>query len=277
MLRSLLACLCFAVGLWGTDARADGVVTPNDGKLRFEFTAKLRGGLVDGQLQTPKGGAAGSTSLGRPTLDELNVDSAPSYGARIGVLWRRHRLFIDFEQIHLDGTATLSEPLVSQADSYPAGTRVRSSTFLDRGTIGYRHAFTLPLRGAGCLEVAPGLGYSVFGFRYRLNGNNGQSAHRFYADWVPHVDVGWRWRPARQGKIWFSGEIRQSVAFVLRNNRRTDLFEVFARVHYDISRQVDVFFGIGHQHMFKRDGQPTPNRPHVDFSPFFEAGVTVRF
>lgn len=277
MPRCLLpSLLCIVAATCCREAWA-GAITPDDGKVRFEFTAKLRGGLVEGQLQTPKGGAADTTSPKRPTLDELDVNTAPSYGARLGVLWRRHRLFVDFEQIHLDGTGTLSETLISQGDTYPAGTRVRSTTFVDRGTVGYRFAFTLPLCEAGCLELAPGLGYSVFGFRYRIRGDNGQNAHRFYTDYVPHLDLGWRWRPARGGKIWFSGEIRQSVAFVLKDNRRTDLFEAFARMHYDLSRRVDVFLGVGHQHMFKKDGQPTPNRPHIDFTPFFEAGITVRF
>ena len=37
----------------------------------------------------------------------------------------------------------------------------------------------------------------MFGFRYRITGDNGQNAHRFYTDYVPHVDLGWRWRPER--------------------------------------------------------------------------------
>lgn len=259
-------------------ARADGVSSPHDGRLRYEVHARFRAGLVNGQLQTPDGGSPTSTSFARPTLDELNVDDAAAFGGRVGVLWRQHRIFADYQRLDLVGSATLSEALLSQNDLYPAGTRVRSTTYIERITLGYRYAFHIPLRGrGGCLEIAPGLGYSTFGFNYRLRGDNGESASRSYRDFVPHLDIGVRWRPSRRSRIWFEAEARQSLVFLLSGGRVTDLFDTSARLHYDMNRNVSAFFGVGYQHMFKRDGQPMPNRPHVDFGPFFEVGFSFRF
>ena len=249
---------------------------PADERLRFAFTTRLRGGLVQGQLQTPKGGGATTTSWGRPRLEELGVDTAWAPGARLGVLWRRHRAYLDYEQIQLRGSGTLREDLVTQGDFYPAGTRIRSTTFIVRASAGYRHTFSFPL-GTGTLEVAPGAGYSIFGFRYRVRGSNGQNAHRFYTDTVPHVDVALQWRPHRTSRWWFSGEARQSLPFLLSGGRITDLFEVFGRMHVDVNRQWSAFVGVGYQHLFKRDAQTTPNRPHIDFGPFLEVGFTFRF
>lgn len=251
-------------------------LAPGGARIGVEVTPRIRGGPVSGDLQTGKGGAPGSSSLGRPTLEEIGVNEAVEPGLEVVVRWKRHEVVLDGAALLLDGDSTLSEPLVSQGDLYPAGTAVESDTSIVFARLGYRYRATLCL-GEEAIDILPGAGVSWFQYDYRLDGSNGEDADRNYSHWAPGLALGLSWRPRGRGPVRFTADFSQTLPFLLPDDNQTDIFEAAARVHYDLTRNWSLHLETGYRHFEFEDDQPLPNHPQVDFGPWIGVGLSARF
>src|SRR5262245_22896873 len=76
------------------------------------FVVTIKGsfnfGPIEGFLQTPTGGHPGTSSLERPSFDELGIDNVAFYDAGLDLQWRSARLYGGYQFIRVDGTETLS-------------------------------------------------------------------------------------------------------------------------------------------------------------------------
>jgi hypothetical protein len=91
---------------------------------------------IKGQLETPSGGKANTTSKNRPTLDELGIKRAHTQSAEIGLKRNKHTFFIKGEQVRLSGESTLEKDLMTRNIPFEKGDTIFSSAKLDTYLIG---------------------------------------------------------------------------------------------------------------------------------------------
>src|SRR5688572_13696923 len=120
-----------------------GATEDDAAAFRWGLTTSWMYGRVDGQIQTPDGGRHGTSSVGRPTFEELGIDTTQIVAAEGTFGWEDHDFFIVGQWIRLLGDAILDETLVSQSNTFPAGSRITSEVQMDVYRAGYRHRIDL--------------------------------------------------------------------------------------------------------------------------------------
>jgi len=250
----------------------------DDCRVHAGFSTFVRGGPVSGYLQTPTGGAAGTTSLRRPTLEEVGVTNAVEYGARLETDYRRHRAMAEVSVLELHGSDTLTEDLVSQGRPFPAGTHVTSDSELTNYSLGYSYLFEVCLGACDRIELRPGVGMRAIGVGYTLDGSNGERANRHYTSTAPNLDLQWAWRPRGTGNMRFSGYLGRTLDFHDSDPlRKMKVFEATGRANYDFSSRGSLFVEMGYKSILLQDTQPVmQNRIKTDFGPFVGIGGELR-
>jgi hypothetical protein len=158
--------------------------------FKFELTASAWIASVDGSLQTSKGGNAGTTSNERPTVEEIGLDglnALPLVDARL-VFFENHELHIGFAHIDLSGHDTLQTSLVSQGESFPAGSDVSSTLNLDLLRFDYRPLWLQPRIGSWTLVPEIGLAWNPFQYTLHSPAATG-SVDRSYAIAFPYIGI----------------------------------------------------------------------------------------
>ena len=153
--------------LWATAAEA------------AEYRLEIGAGLLrhDGYLQTPAGGAPGSTDFERPTFAELDLEGGSYRWLSATVDWGGQdamgtfsvagapvhlRLHVRYEQIGDDAEAVLATPLRIWGRTLPAGDSLRSEVSFD----GFSLALTgvVDLAGGVSAELGAGAGWTAYDF-----------------------------------------------------------------------------------------------------------------
>lgn len=134
-----------------------------DPDLRVTGEVRYLYGPVAGRLQTPTGGQPGTTTSGRPTLHELEMDEAAMPDVSVRFNWADHEAYAGYRYLHLSSHTVIDPTLVSQGHTFEAGTPVDSEVTLDWFRAGYRHRFVLGLPdGLPPIELFPGGGVAVW-------------------------------------------------------------------------------------------------------------------
>lgn len=249
-----------------------------DGKLHAAASTYVRTGPSKGYMQTPTGGAAGTTSPRRPTLAELGVTQSVEYGARADIDYGRHRGSFEISNVLLHGDSVLTEDLTSQGRFFPAGTRMNSDSNLTSFGLGYSYLFDVNLGGSDRIELRPGIGMRAVGVHYRTTGSNNLSTSRHYTSPAPNLDLQWSWRPRGTGKIRFSGYLARTLEFHFDDPlQEMEYFETTGRANYDFSSRGSLFVETGYKHILLQDDQPTrQNRILLDYGPWIGLGAELR-
>lgn len=242
-----------------------------------EVTLRYWRGPVNGSLQTGQGGKQGTSSLGRPTLEEIGVDQGEDIGTEALFAWGRHELGVDASLMLLFGEANLDEELISHGETFPAGTAVESNTWFAHGSAAYRYRLDVALGGSHRLLVRPGAGFTGILFDYALEGDNGAEAERRYTHGAPHLELGLGWRPSTDGTWWLSADVRQTLYGLLGGPNQTHLFQGVIGAHHELSRHLSVQLEAGYHHLGFEDSQELPNHIELDFGPFLGVGFSGRW
>jgi hypothetical protein len=194
--------------------------------------------------------------------------------------WRREGLYLDLQFIRPSGDATLDSTLVSQGNTFPAGTLVNADIQLDEYQLAYGHRFDL--RSAD-VTLTPMAGAMLFNFDYRLDVKGGASGapsvSRAYAKAAPMLGLTLDWRPS--GGPWgveFLGSVNIPATEAMPRG-----YDVEARVRYDLLRERDrelsAYVGVGFQHLQYDDAnkQTLPNDINFDLGPLVTVGIEFRY
>lgn len=144
-----------------------------------EYRVEIGTGVLrhDGYLQTPAGGAPGSTDLERPTFAELNLDGGNYRWLAGAVEWRRrddegafsvagvpvHLLLrIRYEQIGDEAETVLATPLRIWGRTLPAGDSVRSEVSFDGFSLALTGVFNLA--DGVTAELGAGAAWTAYDF-----------------------------------------------------------------------------------------------------------------
>lgn len=160
----ILACVAATLPV-----QASGELAPATAP-RILVTATLSAYLasLDGSLQTPLGGAKGTTSSRRPTVEEVGLDGLGVHLlADMSVtLFGQHTLHMSYLGLAESGSKRLDRKLISQGQTFLAGSRTKSRLEMPLGRVGYR-ADWLRLSFAR-FSLVPEIGAARLDFAYRL-------------------------------------------------------------------------------------------------------------
>ncbi len=163
-----MAGLCFVLVAFSSVPVAAEGAEPSTRWLRLDARAGAMLASFDGKLQTPMGGRAGTTSIGRPETSEVGLEGLRGFasaGVELRVL-ERHVLHFSYTALEQSGRETLGRELITHGQTFPAGSRVESRLELPFGRLGYRAEWLL-LR-IGRARIAPEIGAARLDFAYRL-------------------------------------------------------------------------------------------------------------
>jgi hypothetical protein len=255
--------------VWSVKAE-DG--EPSDSPITVTIQGSANFGAISGFLQTPTGGRPGSSSKQRPTFEELGINDAWFYDARLDLQWHRLRLYGGYQFVRLDGSATLGQPLVSRGVSFAAGEGVNSHNQLDWSRIGAGWKFRfLDDR----LEVVPEAEFALFNFGYSLSGRS-ESVIRDYVKGAARLGVETTYNFSRFVSLSLDG----GGSLPLPN---TPQIAVLAgRVNFRLlssSHRVNpkLFVGGGMEWIDYQDDQRLPNHIKAEIGPFIGGGLMLGF
>lgn len=250
-------------------ARGEGREDPDPEPPPLGVTVRLRlwGGLLRGELQTPRGGRPGSSSLGRPTLDEVGLGGLHVIPeAELGVtLFGAHELHLSDRLIMASGRARLREPLVTQGIELDAGARVQAGLDMQLFRLTYRPHWFAPRVAGWEFQLEAGLAVNTFLYTLREQGAT-ERVHRGYLFASPYLGLlvtkqlaeSWRLELQVGGSAFVNGvTLAEGAARVVW----TPL--VFDRVAFGVEAGVEVGY------LRRRDNQPLANDPSL-----LLAGVT---
>ncbi len=162
--------------------------------LQVEARASALFASFDGELQTPLGGRAGTTSHERPTTEEVGLDGLRGFAsAHLAVrVFEQHSFRFGYTALTQSGHETLARSLITHGQTFPKGARVESRLELPFGRVGYR-AEWLPL-DLGPVRITPEAGVARLDFAYRLRASEATGeADRayviYYAYWGAAIDA----------------------------------------------------------------------------------------
>jgi hypothetical protein len=240
--------------------------------LSGSFGVLLSYGPVDGSVQTPAGGEPGSSSAGRPTLDELGIDRTTFYDVLAGLRWRRLRFYLGYQAIDLSGQAVLSQSLTSHNVTFPAGTLVSSDIGFNLLRMGAGWKFNL---ARGRLELFPIGELGVLDFSYDVSGG-GQAASRAYAKGYLGFGLAGRYRINTRVSAILNAQASVPISNTPQITALTGGFE-FDLLRAGRGARPSVFVGGGAQRIEYQDNQELPNDVNVDLGPFLTTGLSVSF
>ncbi len=267
MALALMLLLSGCAGPWQRQSHERGIHTTIEGSLRY--------GPVSGFVQTPNGGAAGTTSPRRPTLRELNINEVLSPEVTLGLSWRDHGLYGGASLVRLGNDSTLHNPLVSHSTVFPAGSAVKSDLQLDSYRIGYQHRFSFANQAGTAFSLSPGIGGALLDFDYQLKGEGGLTARRAYLVGTPQIGLESEWIPP--GRFSAAAGVFSSLPEV------SNLFLLSAHItgSYRLWGQPErggaLFLGLGFDLLDYEDHQSVPNHIKADMGPMLIFGVKARF
>lgn len=245
--------------------------------VQFHADFRYLFGGVDGYLQTPSGGAPGTTSHNRPSLDELGFHNVNIFDGALSVQFDAHVLLLGAQIVRLDGSDTLKSDLITQSTVFPAGTRESAKIQLDWYRIGYEYQFQFDLGGnAGQLRIAPGIEAVLLDFDYQLNAPGNLRAHRAYAKGGARIGGTAQWLTGSPISIeanGFWGLPIDGTAQILS----VDLVGKYQLWGARKGWGGAVYLGVGYEKIEYQDNQTVPNHINVNLGPLLVAGVEIRF
>lgn len=242
-------------------------------RVGVEFRAEARAGSPGGYVQTPKGGAPGTTTTARPTFDELGVEVGWAPAADLRLAWRRHRLHLGGAFWVLHGEETLTTPLRTYDTAFPAGTRLASETEIGTSWATYGYALDLGRR-SGAFTFTPEVGAYGYHLRYQVSGD-GVTLPRQFNAFSPLVGSELAWTPGGRIRLTFDSHLVLDEVF--DKGSPTTAYEGALRLHFDLGRNGALHLGVGFTHVEHHDSQEVPNDAELDVLPWFSLGGTLRF
>jgi len=231
-------------------------------------------GSLDGYLQTPAGGQPGTTSSKRPTFDELGFDTAAIVDVHASAAWGRHQIRGGAQFIRQSGSATLSEDLVSQNQSFAAGAAVKSDIKTDWYRLNYRYRLNNPGFLADTITLSPAAGIVWFDFHYQLKGD-GNTVDREYSKIGYRLGGELEWHPADRWSMTADAYIPLPVS------NTPEILTLAARGQYEFWRgqgtSAKVLAGLAYEQIDYEDNQGVPNHVRLELGPLLTLGIHLDF
>jgi hypothetical protein len=251
---------------------------PDASRWRFSAESAYLYGPVRGFVQTPSGGNPGTTSSERPRFSEIGINDANVADVSGIFGLGNHEIYAGAQFIELSGSRTLSETLVSQGVTFPAGTRVHSDVSLDWYRVGYRYRWVVDgAEAAPVLTLYPSVGAALFTFDYRLRGDGvAERVSRSYTKGLPQLGLELEWRP---GGGAFSVSLG-AMGFPAIDNIpsiATEHLTASYRILNGRDLRLEGFVGGQFEQIYYKDSQRVSNHVEADLGPMLVVGIGLGF
>jgi hypothetical protein len=256
---------------------ADQVAPQSQSDFHLTLEGMWMYGPVSGHVQIPSGGRPGTTSSNRPSFGEIGINTASIYDAQVLPSFRDHGLYIGAEWIRLSGEQDLEQRLISQGETFAAGSRVKSDVKLDWYRVGYRYRIQRGDEAGSELpntEIYSRLGAAVLDFHYKLDGAGATQADRSFIKAAPQMGVEMEWHATNKFSI--AGEFTSTLPFRsmpwIVTTQLEGKYKFFEKNGVGLSG----FVGAGYEKINFHDHQDASNEINADFGPMLRAGVELR-
>jgi len=256
---------------------ADQVAAQSGGNFHLSLEGMWMYGPVSGHLQTPSGGRPGTTSSNRPSFGEIGINTASIYDAEVLPSFRDHGMYFGGQWIRLSGERDLEERLISQGETFAAGSRVTSDVKLDWYRVGYRYRIQRGDEAGAELpntEIYSRLGAAILDFHYRLDGAGSTRADRSYVKVAPQMGVEMEWHATTKFSI--AGEITSTLPFSSIPWIVTTQLEAKYQFFEKNGVRLSGFVGAGYEKINFHDDQDVSNEINADFGPMLRVGLELR-
>lgn len=236
----------------------------------FTFQASLYGDLglseLDGYVQIPQGGSNGSTSLGRPTLDELRLRHTNFYTAGTILGLGNYDLMFKLNRYAPRGSALLSSTLLTHGKTMPAGSMLQSYLKYDLYALGFGRRFNYH-----DVTLLPYLQFNFLKFHYEYDAYPIKGARNFN---VTGFNLGVALNYAFTDSV--SCYINLLPPFSVANFTQ-GLFEVGLSSKMMMTKHVFLApkIAAGLQQFDYEDNQAVPNHIHLNNMPYAKVGIEV--
>ena len=257
---------------------AEQVAPENARKFHLTIEGMWMYGPVSGHLQTPSGGRPGTTSSNRPTLGEIGINTASIYDAQIMPSFGDHGIYLGGQWVRLSGDARLEDTLISQGETFPAGTRVNSDVRMDWYRVGYRYRIQRGDEAGAELpatEIYSRLGVAILDFHYRLEGAGSTRADRSYIKAAPQMGVEMEWHATKKFSV--AAELTSTLPFPSMPWIVTAQLEGKYTFIEKNGLGISGFLGAGYEKISFHDHQDVSNEINADFGPMLTVGLELRF
>ena len=243
-------------------------------KWSFSLKGAWLTGKSEGYTQVPAGGQPGTTTIGRPTMDELGYDRLSTFDIEMAANYGNHGLEFGVEPISYSGSTTLKADLVSQNNRFLQGEKVDGSLKLYLYRLSYLYHFKLGRRHQNSVVLSPGLGLVMMDFRYRLEGDSLLS-DRTYRKTGIRAGGQVTWNLTRD----FSVVAKGYVPIPLKNTAQHLSVGLEGVYQFYAGRKMSssVFMGLGYQKFEYEDEQEIPNHTDVKLGPLLKTGLMLSF
>jgi len=254
----------------------DGVPAPA-GERPWQFHvsagAEIGWGAVNGYVQTAAGGGVGTTSIARPTFDELGIDDAVARGPfTIRAGWGNHEVYVGADQLELSGRSVLTRALTTHGVAFAAGTGVRSTVSFDLYRVGYRYRIPVGRGTSWAMALYPTIEGAMLDFDYRFTGG-AVTTSRAYLVEAARVGLGAEW-PITDD-LTLSGELLGPIP--LRDT--VEIWSGKVALGYVLWRGGGVTIigtaGVAYQFLDYEDRQTQPNHLRVEYGPMVIVGLRI--
>lgn len=230
-----------------------------------------------GFIQTPKGGAPGTTTLHRPDLREVDLDRMAQMEASGTAKFKGHGLYARGWWGHTIERSTLYRDLVSHNQSFTAGTDVRVDLDLSWWTVGYSYDFVFEVSPDMDIAIIPMAEFYAFRYHYILEGStSGIPANRKYGRWTVR---GGAEVQARLKKVPLTFSLLLISAPPIPNT--PILFSAQVKAKYRLVEKgpvkASLFLGLGYEMLRYKDNQEIPNYLKIDYAPMVSGGMEIKF
>lgn len=254
--------------VWAQDQAEIGFHASLGGEFRY--------GNIEGFVQIPRGGGAGTTSSERPKFDEMGINQAAIGAPSLTLGWNNHNIYGLARIIRLSGSDVIGTTLISNGTTFPTGTHVSANTQLDWYGLGYDYRFAYKYNNEGSVvSFYPAIGFALLNFNYNLNGTPGLSASRGFAKAAPQLGLKSEWIPG--GPFSVSAGVLSSLPF----STLPLLLSVDLTVGYQLWGRHDhggmAYLGIGYDRINEEDNQSVPNHIKASIGPEVVVGLKVNF
>lgn len=231
--------------------------------------AELNHTDIRGFQQTPKGGRPDTTSLQRPSFDELGIDSKTYTSFGIWGSYDTYKLSFDYLPLTYKNHVALALPLTTHAISFPAGAPFYAKVDDRLYTLSLSKTFELD----SAWEIEPSLTFHFFDHDYSFHSNGSASKRAF---WATGLGVGLESRYLLSNHLELSAKV--TTTFPATN---LDVYHADLSIAYRWNPLNELllkpYAKVAWDKVVFKDNQPVPNELRYRLYPVWSVGLKAEW
>ena len=249
-----------------------------DMKSPSEYSVKgiYNFGKINGYVQIPKGGKNGTTTIGRPTFDELGINHISYPEVQFQAKWTKLAVYGNINYQTFKGNGTIKEDLITHNKKIPAESHISSK----HEHISYSLGASYDLYKINNFTVSPLGEFSFYNFKYRYSATtpSGKSISSKRAFNWGQENYGLK--ISYQGTDKFKMDLTMKAGIPINNLRQyynIDLMNSYI-LYNNGTNKLNLLFGMGYEKLEFKDRQDEKqNHINHKITPIYKAGFEFTF